>query len=406
MQHEKQHGLIRFLAHGMLSHSQQETMAQLGDRSKYIGMSDIGKAMECFRAAVADKSGHMETVLPTDILAMNQEEIKKTLLKQITLQRGHWQEYGLEKAVKATGVHCIPQLEICIHHKGVPVKAHLDFTIVRESPVPAVRILELKSNEHIPDHLYASYEAQVYGQLGLLYEFWNQSCFSVPSSSGKNEIENVTFPEVAQCLFGIQMPDDPASVDIQAWALSISMSDVKPFGPYVYEGSMLKVCLDKAEQIWWKKERHLSGEVALDDLDYAKGFHPLCDFCGLNDGCPKFANQTLRVDQDYDADLDELANLKEQESAIKKKKKVLEQRIKNAYQTAGASGWLSGSEFRFKVSIIPGRKSLDKEALHTTLSTQVRGVSVDALLNGCEKASSSHERLYVSKINRAVAKAA
>lgn len=397
---EKSHSLLQFLTVGMLSHARQETVSQLGDRSQYIGMSDLGKAMECFRSTVADKAGLVEDIFPTDALSLNLQDIKQVLIKQITLQRGHWQEYGLEKAINATGVICIPQLEISIENKGVPIKAHLDFTIVRKAPNPAVRILELKSNEHIPEHLYGSYEAQVYGQIGLLHAFWDKACFSVPDSQGKDAIAKSTFPELVQNLFGYQLPDRPEDVDLQAWVVSISMSDIKPFGPYVYDETMLNACLAKAEQLWCEKERLISGEIALNDLGFAEGFHPLCDFCGVNDGCPKFEGWMISGDQHYDNALDQLAELKEQESAIKKMKKDLEQRIKRTYHAIGASGWLNGSNYRFKVSQIPGRKSIDNEVLQKTLSNRIKGMSVDTLIDGCMRKSQSHERLYVSKINK------
>ncbi len=57
---------------------------------------------------------------------------------------------------------------------GVPVLAHLDFVLVANG---AVRILELKSTENIPDNLYTSYEVQHYGQLGFMAKYWEQPRF-------------------------------------------------------------------------------------------------------------------------------------------------------------------------------------------------------------------------------------
>ncbi len=51
----KSMGLLTQLAKGLLAHGKMETEKQLGDRTKYIGMSDIGKGAECMRAAVANK---------------------------------------------------------------------------------------------------------------------------------------------------------------------------------------------------------------------------------------------------------------------------------------------------------------------------------------------------------------
>lgn len=48
-------GLMTLLARGLLESSAQKTASSLGDRSQYIGMSDIGRALECPRASVGQK---------------------------------------------------------------------------------------------------------------------------------------------------------------------------------------------------------------------------------------------------------------------------------------------------------------------------------------------------------------
>ncbi|WP_207261894.1 hypothetical protein [Desulfovibrio sp. Huiquan2017] len=231
MQHDdtKAQGLLRLLTQGLLAHAEQKTASELGDRSQYIGMSDIGKGMECMRAAVASKLGMSAIPAATAVDGFAPDDVACVLGRQIILQRGHWQEYGIEKALAATGVKLVPQLEISIEHNGVLIKAHLDFTLVWGGQRPAVRILELKSNERIPDSLYSSYEAQLYGQVGLLKSCWAEPCFSVPQT----EVHSTTFPQAVEDLFGVMLPLAPDTVDIEAWVLSISMSEVKPFGPYL-----------------------------------------------------------------------------------------------------------------------------------------------------------------------------
>jgi len=56
MENIKAMGLMSQVAKGLLNHSSSSTAAQLGDRSKYVGLSDIGKGAECMRAAVANKT--------------------------------------------------------------------------------------------------------------------------------------------------------------------------------------------------------------------------------------------------------------------------------------------------------------------------------------------------------------
>lgn len=47
--------ILSILTHGLAVCSQKHTTTTLGDRSRYVGMSDIGKAADCLRAAVAGK---------------------------------------------------------------------------------------------------------------------------------------------------------------------------------------------------------------------------------------------------------------------------------------------------------------------------------------------------------------
>ena len=67
------------------------------------------------------------------------------------------------------------------------------------------------------------------------------------------------------------MPDTPDQIDIEAWVLSISMTQVKPFGPYVPDKDMLNACLQVAERIWNEKEEILSGNITLNDVQYCFG---------------------------------------------------------------------------------------------------------------------------------------
>ena len=394
---QKRDGLLRFFTAGLLVHSKQETIDQLGDRSQYIGLSDIGKGFECMRSAVADKAGLVAKPSVEMLSRVGDDQVLTILKQQLILQRGHWQEYGIEKAINATGTHLIPQLEISIVHNGVPVKAHLDFTIVRDAPHSAVRILELKSNENIPEHLYASYEAQLYGQIGMLCENWNKPCFSIPSANCDKGCVDMTFPELAKQLFGVMLPTDPTKVDIEGWVVSISMSEIKPFGPYIYDNQVLSTCLSIAEAIWNNKQRLEASEINLDDVSHAMGFHPLCEFCMVNNNCPKFTDGALKYDTDCAELLDNLAQLKQQEKLITKQKKSLEKEIKNHYLLAqvDANNWISTPSYRFKVTQIPGRKSINYERL-----SEFVGEHGEDVIHQCQETGKPYDRLYVSKINQ------
>ena len=331
------------------------------------------------------------------------DDVARVLGRQIILQRGHWQEYGIEKALAATGVKLVPQLEIGIEHNGVSIKAHLDFTLVWGGQRPAVRILELKSNERIPESLYASYEAQLYGQVGLLKSCWAEPCFSVPQT----EVQLATFPQAVQAAFGVALPEVPDTVDIEAWVLSISLSEVRPFGPYLPDEGMLEACLQTAVGIWRTTEDVRAGNLELNDLDYCRGFHPLCDWCDVNVDCPKFQAVSIPSDSACGLELEELAMLKERKVALEERIAEAEERIRQTYSLIGTQDWISTGYYRFRVTTVAGRKALDRSLVADALISLLGDdLKAQAALEQCEKAGRPHERLYIGKISKPLKSAA
>ena len=405
MQHNdtKEQGLLRLLTQGLLAHAEQKTASELGDRSQYIGMSDIGKGMECMRSAVAGKLGMSAVSAVTDLGTLNPDDVASILGRQVILQRGHWQEHGIEKALVATGVKLVPQLEISIEHNGVPIKAHLDFTLVWGGKRPAVRILELKSNERIPDSLYASYEAQLYGQVGLIKSCWADPCFSIPET----DVSEATFPEAMRIMFGVELPDSPNVVDIEAWVLSISMSKAKPFGPYRPDEGMLETCLQTAVAIWRIAEDVRSGNLELNDINYCRGFHPLCDWCDVNSDCPKFQAVSISSDSVCGLELEELAMLKERKADLEGCIADAEERIRQTYSLIGVQDWISTGDHRFRVTTVAGRKTLDRaQVMDKLISLIGDDLRAQAVLKQCEKTGKAHDRLYVGRINKPLKSAA
>ena len=78
-QMDRTEGLRALIRQGLQAVAHNDTLAHLGDRSRYVGMSDIGQHWECPRAALARK------VLPT----------ADSLDRLLILQRGHWFEAGV-----------------------------------------------------------------------------------------------------------------------------------------------------------------------------------------------------------------------------------------------------------------------------------------------------------------------
>ncbi|WP_027362085.1 hypothetical protein [Halodesulfovibrio aestuarii] len=398
----KANTLLAQLAKGLLRHSAQETAVQLGDRSQYVGMSDIGKGVECMRAAIANKLGLGQRATEQSIASWFQQSdfdrIYKALTKQLVLQRGHWLESGITNALQANGTNILMQLEIMADYKGVPIKAHLDFALVWGWPQPTVRILELKSTERIPESLYSAYETQLYGQLGFLVECWNLPVFNMRDEHGTLVFEKLTFPQAVKQLFGFPFPEKPSSVDIEGWVLCLAMSEAKAFGPYRPSGMMLKACKKTAESIWNGAKEISNGKNNLNDIPYCRGFHPLCDYCNHSSSCPKFEGEEL-TDAAYDDELTLVAVLKDEKRDLEDRISKKEKRIKAFYAQQGrASVWLKTAHYRFKSTRQEGRKTVDMTKLELALINEIGEQRTHELLAVSAKYGQPFERLHIARI--------
>jgi hypothetical protein len=397
----KSMGLLTQVARGLLNQSNQSTVSQLGDRRSYIGMSDIGKGAECLRAAVANKLYGMGQPKPEDMQQWFQEsrfdEIRQALKKQLILQRGHWFEAGIVQAFKTNGTRFFPQLEIDTVVDGTPIKAHLDLTLVCGGAHPAVRVLELKSTEHLPETLYAGYEMQLYGQLGFLQRFWSEPCFGLRSETGEVLYEKLTFPKLVKRHFNIVIPDSADSVDIEGWVLCLSMSDAKPFGPYRPEPTMFNYCVEIAHSIWKQAAAVSAGSESLQKIAYCRGFHPLCDWCSHQGSCPKFSTQELQHPV-YGEMLKEVEELKQQKSVLVERISHHEERIRAFYSQANVgTDWLGTGDYRFRCTTINGRQSLDQNALVAELGQLLGEEKTQQLVNKYTKRGNSYQRLFIGK---------
>ena len=387
-------GLMAQVAWGLLKHGECRTVNELGDRSKYVGLSDIGKGTECLRSAVAGKvfgSMHPSADKVTDWYREAEfDKIMETLRKQLILQRGHWFEAGIEQAFEANKAKFFTQLEIDAGVDEVPVLAHLDFVLVGNG---AVRILELKSTENLPDNLYASYECQLYGQLGFMAKYWNEKKFSIRDGTGK-----MSFPELVKQKFGIDMPESVQDVDLEGWVLCLSMSDAKAFGPYKPNDTMTRFCEKTAKAIWEKANQIRNDNLDLNSVEFCKGFHPLCAFCEHAEGCHKFVVHELG-DSVYNDILNELEGLKSQKAKLTKDISIAEDQVREFYVNSGVNGdWLSTGDWRFRFAETAGRKSLDTQALLGEIREVIGENQVENLIQKHTSQGLPGQRLYVSRV--------
>lgn len=383
--------LLELLAKGLRDTAVLQTAALLGDRREYVGMSDIARVLDCPRAAVGHKlqDGDQRVECAADCAPL--------LGKLLRLQRGHWFEAGVAQVLRNLHMPVLEQVEIQVMHHHVPIRAHLDFTFASTTGFPTVRILELKSCEHIPATLYASHETQVYGQVGLLSALWDQPVFGL-SAHGPDSWQGVTFPEMCAKHLGIIMPDKATDVDIEAWVLCLSMSEAKAYGPYCPNDTVLRLCLAAAKQLWDSVTDVRTNGADFSSLPTALGFHALCSWCDFNADCPKFHG----IDQPQWGDtLAHLAALKAGRDDLEAQIAVVEDGLKTGYRlSAAGSSWINAGEYRFRVSPQAGRRIVNKERLSLELSAALGADAADALLGRCEVTGKAFERLIIHNVNR------
>ena len=380
--------LLSLLASGLEAAAHAHTTSSLGDRRTYLGISDLARGLACPRAVVAQK--------------MDGDPATPPLEKLLQLRRGHWLEYGVEEALAAAGQKFISQLEISIEHQGVPIKAHLDLVIFDET-AKAVTVVELKSVGRLRGHVFGSHEAQLYGQLGSLHRYWSQAAFAnnvfVKNMPQPADSEFCSFPELAFRQIGIRLPEDVSSVSIRGFVLTVSPNAALAFGPYEPNLDVLDLIVETGQSIWQSLAEIKSGRASLADIPYQHGFAPLCDCCGHNHGCPKFQGTSHPT---LEPELAALAELKQRRSGLDEEIKEREEQLKAIAALMDQSGqWISGDRYRFKVSRVPGRATLDQHLLKSSLGQlkQVDENQLEAILSSAQKISRPFERLQLCPIN-------
>jgi len=137
--------LQAFLEYALIQKSKQDS-SHLGDRSRYIGASDIAG---CPRKAV------MSRLHPV-------EQNASTLMR---FARGHAAEELVDSIFRAGGQN--PRREMEVRHPQYPwLRCHIDFLFIGKDN--RLHIMELKTTNGIPDTPYASWVDQIHVQMGLL----------------------------------------------------------------------------------------------------------------------------------------------------------------------------------------------------------------------------------------------
>ena len=378
-------GLLEILRYGLERDGERRTAVQLGDRSQYVGLSDIAKMLDCPRVALAAK-----------LYPPEHRNTAEALNHQITFQRGHWFETGVHQALIGYGLSLLSQLEIEIVYGDVLLKAHLDFTLVTDQPHPVVRILEVKSTAKLPTTLSESYLMQIGAQTALLKAYWNHPVFNIIQETGE-VLYHRTLPEICKELLGVSLSDDASACDIQGWVLCLSMCDAKAFGPFLPEDTDIARCLDMASEFWETMHDLREKRLNLNTIQTAQGLAPLCRSCFWKEDCPRFKGSSH---PEWEDTLAQLINMKAQKKALEEEIGELESRLKVAYQLSHTvrGEWINTGKYTFRVIPQNGRVTLDRKRLNEELETLLGEQDAQTLLARCEKQGEPFERLYTIRI--------
>lgn len=145
--------LLKAIEVGLQKFTKQDTQNTLGDRSKYIGASDIGT---CLKKAYLSKLNPVEN----------------DLKQMIIFQRGHLFEEIIKNAFGANEYDFTHQLSLNGLDGYEFINAHLDFLLTKKNK--DLIVVECKSTSPMVDTPYESWILQVQLQLGLVKHHYKQ----------------------------------------------------------------------------------------------------------------------------------------------------------------------------------------------------------------------------------------
>lgn len=241
---------------GLSLNAKKHTEETLGDRSTYLGASDVGG---CPRKTILSKITPSEHNLTTHIRFM----------------RGHMAEDILAQAFTAVGYKFERQVEIEHDCFGAPLKVHIDFVFVSEG-TKTVSVLEVKSPEQMPEVPYESWELQLFTQMGLV-------ALKYPGYTVKGAI------------LGFQFGND----------------GLKLWNGYTPSDTVFGSVENRVADVWNDYQLVQAGE----QIDLKTEWSPLCAFCDHIASCPRFQAEEI---PEYDALVLEWEQLKAEAKKIEK----------------------------------------------------------------------------------------
>jgi CRISPR-associated exonuclease Cas4 len=273
--------------------SKEHTLTTLGDRSNYLGASDIGN---CPRKVIFERLHPAEHDLAT-------------LLR---FQRGHMAEDLVASAMTAAGYDNYDRQVEAIASATTPIKVHIDFVFTTTQP-KVKAILEVKSVSSLPDVPYASWESQLYMQMGALKE---------------------------------KYPD--YQIKAALLAIDLGSGEIALFNGYTPEDCLYAGLLQRASRIWTDYQFMVQGHQRQPAIEPSL----LCGYCHHLTTCPGFAGEEVPELANAAAELQELQEKeKSLKNQIEPRKADLFKIVNQAGHSIKANGTIFSKATRTRKSI-------------------------------------------------------
>lgn len=327
--------LVEIIQNGMAQVNAQRTQETLGDRTEYIGASDLG---QCPRKVLLSK-------------VFGEDPDLETLVRY---ERGHLTESILANALEAQGYFPERQVELEREtENGTPLKFHLDF-VFKGRYGDRFAILEAKSTTPIPHNPYEGWEMQLHAQMGLAQAMLG------------NEVQ------VEGAIFALDMAPKKGSTGYGAW------------NGYKASPEFWASLQEDADTIYQAVQQHKKSGNLPDDLPCRPG--PLCSYCQGLKSCPIFSNGD-RADE-LRPQVSVLVELQQKRKRISQFEDAAKDELKAILRDRGwVSVAVNGSDVKLKVNQKTSRRT-DFRAVKAALESY--GDSLDAYTS-----NGSYEELMV-----------
>ena len=168
----KTENFIQILESGLRIFTQKDTLEKLGDRSEYVGSSDVGK---CLFQTVMSKTNPVE----------------HSLKQMIIFERGHIAEDIIKNALIGAGINFENQ-KLAVGEGDLSFcKTHIDFYLPEQDC-----IIEVKTTRSLNENIWYSWNQQVQFQMGLS-KVKKALIIAMDINTGEIALNELSFNEIA-----------------------------------------------------------------------------------------------------------------------------------------------------------------------------------------------------------------